>query len=926
MADHQVALNFEDGETRFITVAEDQSIADAAYRQRINIPVDCNDGACGTCKARWESGAYDPGSYVEDALSEQEAADGFLLACQARPKEDMVVGIAMTSDAVRTQTRTYTGTISEITKHSPKVVRFRMTIPNRDELIFLPGQYVNITVPGGAETRSLSFSNDRKTDELEFLVKIVPGGLLSTWLNERARVGDQVEFAGPNGSFFIREAERPALMLAGGTGLAPMLSMLRTLTWKAPDRTVHLVYGVTEDLDLAELDTLAALEEQLPNFTWDHVVADPNSTAQNKGYVMPYILPEHLHGGDTAVYLCGPPPMVEAVRAHFRDELHMEPTGFYYEKFTPNAPGAAQPGAPAEELPPDERRHTPASAEPAVAAPSPAVSGAAAPGAAVPGVAGTRAGQLVTAGDGARSLLGAQRFAERDLEPVASATGVAEPAERRRALLGTERFAARGADAVTPLDADRMIAAAQGSRSLLGVEQFPAREVASVGGDAPAGIAATFAGADAERPDNITPDGYEIGEEHPSLHKSDAVFEARLALELGALEMVIGRLNSSNIAGYRILANATLPYVEGDRFVDTKAFIETNAAFHDYLFSLTGNDHLRQAYTRLGVKHEMADGLDQATWCHPEITQDHLDIVDAIGAGDRERARQLFIDHAERSKTTMRRAATDAGDAPRFVTPGRFAHKVVLVTGAAQGIGEAVAKRVNAEGGRLVLADRSEIVETVAERLAARGPEAVAQLADLETYAGARSVVEKAIATFGRIDVAIHVVGGTIWRQPFEHYTEDQIVAEINRSLYPTLWGARAVLPHMYEQGHGTIVNVSSTATMGLNRLPYAAAKGGVNALTRSLAFEAAPHGVRVVATAPGGTDAPPRRIPRGGEPQNAEQEAWHQTTVDQTIDSSLLKRFGTLDEQAAAICFVASDEGSYLTGQVLPVAGGDLG
>nr|WP_238589338.1 SDR family oxidoreductase [Pseudonocardia sp. HH130629-09] len=172
----------------------------------------------------------------------------------------------------------------------------------------------------------------------------------------------------------------------------------------------------------------------------------------------------------------------------------------------------------------------------------------------------------------------------------------------------------------------------------------------------------------------------------------------------------------------------------------------------------------------------------------------------------------------------------------------------------------------------------------------------------------------------------MHTVGGTIWAKPFEHYPPEQIRAEIDRSLWPTLWSCRAVAPHMVERGSGTIVNVSSVATRGLNRVPYAAAKGGVNAITSALALELAPHGIRVVATAPGGTDAPPRRTLRGPAPQGEQECGWYATIVEQTTESSLMKRYGTLDEQAAALTFLASDEASYITGTVLPVAGGDLG
>jgi dihydroxycyclohexadiene carboxylate dehydrogenase len=130
----------------------------------------------------------------------------------------------------------------------------------------------------------------------------------------------------------------------------------------------------------------------------------------------------------------------------------------------------------------------------------------------------------------------------------------------------------------------------------------------------------------------------------------------------------------------------------------------------------------------------------------------------------------------------------------------------------------------------------------------------------------------------------------------------------------------------MLQQGSGVIVNVSSVATRGVNRVPYAAAKGGVNAITASLAMEYAPHGIRVCGTAPGGTDAPPRRIARNDVEPSTRERGWYQQVVDQTVSSSLMHRYGTTEEQAAAILFLASDEASYITGVTLPVAGGDLG
>jgi len=140
------------------------------------------------------------------------------------------------------------------------------------------------------------------------------------------------------------------------------------------------------------------------------------------------------------------------------------------------------------------------------------------------------------------------------------------------------------------------------------------------------------------------------------------------------------------------------------------------------------------------------------------------------------------------------------------------------------------------------------------------------------------------------------------------------------------LWCCRAALPQMLEQGAGAIVNVSSIATRSIHRVPYAVAKGGVNALTASLAFECGTRGVRVNAVAPGGTEAPPRKVPRNTEPTTAQEAQWYQAIVEQTTETTLMKRYGTLAEQAAAILFLASDESSYITGTVLPVGGGDQG
>ena len=256
----------------------------------------------------------------------------------------------------------------------------------------------------------------------------------------------------------------------------------------------------------------------------------------------------------------------------------------------------------------------------------------------------------------------------------------------------------------------------------------------------------------------------------------------------------------------------------------------------------------------------------------------------------------------------------------------RFLNKVVVVTGAAQGIGEGVALQAAREGAQLVLVDRSELLSDVLIAVQALGAEAIMVLADLETFAGAESAMAATKERFGRIDVLINNVGGAIWMKPFQEFTEAEIIKEVNRSLFPTLWCCRAVLPEMIGNQHGTIVNVSSIATRGINRIPYSASKGGVNALTASLAFEHAADGIRVNAVATGGTEAPPRKIPRNANPLSENEEEWMQAVVDQTKDRTFFGRYGTIQEQVDAILFLASDDASYITGTVLPVGGGDQG
>jgi benzoate/toluate 1,2-dioxygenase reductase subunit len=151
-----------------------------------------------------------------------------------------------------------------------------------------------------------------------------------------AKAGDTMSLAGPLGSFYLRDIRRPLLLLAGGTGLAPFTAMLEKIAEQGSDHPLHLIYGVTHDFDLVELDRLEGFAARIPNFSFSACVASPDSQHPLKGYVTQHIEPKHLNDGDVDVYLCGPPPMVEAVSQFIREQ-GINPANFYFEKFAASA-------------------------------------------------------------------------------------------------------------------------------------------------------------------------------------------------------------------------------------------------------------------------------------------------------------------------------------------------------------------------------------------------------------------------------------------------------------------------------------------------------------------------------------------------------------------------------------------------------------
>lgn len=334
---YKIALNFEDGVTRIIDCDADEKVSDAAFRQKINVPMDCRDGVCGTCKCKAERGEYELGFYLEDAMTEDEAAEGMVLTCQMMPKSDCVIAIPASSVACKTGAQTVRATVAGVEALSETSFRLRVTLPAA--MPFLPGQYVNAQVPGTTATRAYSFSSHPQALEASFLIRNIPGGLMSGYL-ARAKTGDRMDLTGPMGAFYLRPATRPQVFLAGGTGLAPFMSMLEQIATSGTDQPIRLFYAVTRDADLVELERLHTLAAQIPTLEIVTIVAAPEEDHPRRGYVTDHLMATDLWDGAADVYLCGPPPMVEAVRAHMAG-LGVTPASFLFEKFNPSETKAA---------------------------------------------------------------------------------------------------------------------------------------------------------------------------------------------------------------------------------------------------------------------------------------------------------------------------------------------------------------------------------------------------------------------------------------------------------------------------------------------------------------------------------------------------------------------------------------------------------
>ena len=332
---HKIALAFEDGVTSFIRSMPGETVAAAAYRNGLNIPMDCREGACGTCKSLCEAGDFEMSDYIDEALSEDERAKGQVLTCKMKPLSDVMVRIPVSSAVCRGRPMPrHRGRVVQLQALSPTTFFLELELAEGNALDFLAGQYANLFLPAGDKSRAYSFCSRPGARRVGFLIRNVPGGVMSGHLAQKARVGDEMEFDAPFGGFYLRPAARPVLMLAGGTGLAPFLSMLAVMAESGARQPIHLVYGVTRDEDLVCEPELQAFAARLPGFGYTACVTESQAAQVKRGYVSDHLDAVHFHDGQADVYLCGPPPMVTAIERTMT-ERGLKSHAMYYEKFLP---------------------------------------------------------------------------------------------------------------------------------------------------------------------------------------------------------------------------------------------------------------------------------------------------------------------------------------------------------------------------------------------------------------------------------------------------------------------------------------------------------------------------------------------------------------------------------------------------------------
>ena len=340
---HQVKIVTEDGESVCFDCGEDEDIISAGLRQDIYLMASCREGGCATCKGFCSEGDYELGKVSVQALPPDEVEDGQVLLCRCYPTTDVEIEVPYTYDRISfsPEGMGFEAEIVELVKLSSNVMKLRLQRLGDDQQIRLDsGQYYNLEIPGTDIFRSYSPANTANNrGELEFLIRIVDKGKFSSFLLHSAYIGQIMQVTGPLGVFGLKEnGFTPRYFVAGGTGLAPILSMVRRMNeWEEPQPCV-IYFGVNTEEEVFYREELQRLQDQMPTLNVRICVWKAGeSWTGEKGSVVD-ILRRDLQGTGAKpdLYLCGPPGMVDATYAVCAD-VGIPQNKIYLEKFLPSA-------------------------------------------------------------------------------------------------------------------------------------------------------------------------------------------------------------------------------------------------------------------------------------------------------------------------------------------------------------------------------------------------------------------------------------------------------------------------------------------------------------------------------------------------------------------------------------------------------------
>jgi ferredoxin-NADP reductase/ferredoxin len=335
---YDVVLATQDGEESALRCDSRTTILAAAEQAGLVLKSACRSGGCGACSAVLADGRVDMADHDPDVVETPEA-DGGILLCRSFPRDDCRISLPYDRGQIVTGAPTHhQARITALDPVADGVMRVRLALmAGPDESAsadFESGQFVRITVPGTDAERAYSPSNVANWDgELEFYVRLLPDGVMSEYLSGSAAVGDELTVSGPAGDFaLVENGLRPRWFIAGGTGLSPLLSMVRRMAEWGDSQEARLFFGVTRYTEVFAEQELAALADTLPGFGADVLVwqPDPEWGGATGNPVDLAAAEAALCEESPDVYVCGPPPMVEAAYAALtavgvpREQIHAE--------------------------------------------------------------------------------------------------------------------------------------------------------------------------------------------------------------------------------------------------------------------------------------------------------------------------------------------------------------------------------------------------------------------------------------------------------------------------------------------------------------------------------------------------------------------------------------------------------------------------